>query len=172
MKNFIKSIAFTLAAGAFFASCEQDPCKDVACGTNGTCVEGTCNCEAGYEKDAANLCNTMQRTKFIHTWSVADNCSRSGMSNYAVVASSGSSISQVSFTNFWGLWTTAVVGTVGTNGMDITIARQQDGTSPYYVEGSGTINTAGTSISMMYVISDETDPTNILRDSCTATWTR
>ncbi|MGH1337938.1 MAG: hypothetical protein ACRBFS_17590 [Aureispira sp.] len=46
-------------------SCDQDPCKDVVCGAEGTCIEGSCDCNFGYEKDSADLCNTAWATKFV-----------------------------------------------------------------------------------------------------------
>lgn len=32
-----------------FAGCKKDPCKDVTCFNNGTCLEGVCICTEGYE---------------------------------------------------------------------------------------------------------------------------
>lgn len=179
MKNLFKSLALTLLAAATFTSCEQDPCKDVVCGDQGQCVEGTCVCNAGYEKDANNLCNTEQRTKFLkqnangtvsaQTYVVSDVCSNSGTSDYNTTISAGTaSITEVRVTNFYGLFTNAVVATV--DGNTITIARQQPDNDSIYVVGSGTIS--GTTITFSYSISDETDSANIVTDSCTATWVK
>eukprot|EP01052_Picozoa_sp_SAG31_P012500 SAG31_NODE_733_length_12491_cov_7.073112_5_plen_78_part_00 len=34
------------------ARCEADPCKAVHCGDNGSCIDGKCQCELGYEGGA------------------------------------------------------------------------------------------------------------------------
>lgn len=54
--------AFTM----FTTSCgETDPCKDVDCGPNGTCFEGTCECNDGFEGDA---CDVEWATKFLGSY--------------------------------------------------------------------------------------------------------
>ena len=55
MKNF-KTLLFALFAviALTFTACEDDPCADLDCGPNGTCVEDTnlgiafCDCDAGF----------------------------------------------------------------------------------------------------------------------------
>jgi hypothetical protein len=63
MKTIIK-LSFLLLTLFVFAC--SDPCDDVNCGTNGTCDDGTCICEAGYEGAA---CETESRAKYIGTYS-------------------------------------------------------------------------------------------------------
>lgn len=62
MKNLF--FLFTLSFGIFMTSC-SDPCKDISCNEVGTCDDGTCICDTGYE--GAN-CETESREKFIGTW--------------------------------------------------------------------------------------------------------
>lgn len=63
--------AFTL----FTTSCvETDPCKDVDCGPNGTCFEGTCECNDGFEGDA---CDIEWATKFLGSYLGSDNVTAS-----------------------------------------------------------------------------------------------
>ncbi len=171
MKNLFKTFALTLLAAATFSSCEKDPCKDVVCGDQGQCVEGTCVCNAGYEKDAANLCNVEQRAKFLGSFTVADVCSASGSSSYITTITSGGAadVTSVRITNFWGTFTTAVNATV--SGSTITIARQEPDGDDYFVEGTGTIS--GTTITFTYTITNEADPNAITTDTCTdVIWTK
>ncbi len=59
-------LAALLGAFTMFSSCgEDDPCKDVDCGPNGTCFEGTCECNDGYEGDA---CDVEWATKFLGSY--------------------------------------------------------------------------------------------------------
>jgi hypothetical protein len=102
MKSFIKALSFAAVFGLFATACETDPCKDVVCGDHGSCVEGVCNCETGYEKNADGLCNDEVRAKFFGTWNVADDCSNSGATPYQViVATLSSGIFDVKISNFW-----------------------------------------------------------------------
>jgi hypothetical protein len=162
-----KSLLSFLAGAAIFAvslsSCTSDPCKDVNCGTNGTCVEGTCSCDAGYE---GTNCGTEVRTKFLGTYTVAEDCSASAASSYiATITADATSIQKVKITNFWGLFNGQVSATV--EGNNISIARQAPDSDGYYVVGTGVI--AGTVITWNYTVTDETDPANILSDNCTTT---
>jgi hypothetical protein len=170
MKNLFKTFALTLLAAATFSSCEQDPCKDVVCGDQGQCVEGTCVCNAGYEQDAAGLCNVEQRAKFLGQFNVADDCSNSGQASYNATVTSGGAgdITTVNITNFYNLFPSAIPATV--SGNTITIARQSP-LSGIFVEGTGTIS--GTTITFTYTITDESDPNAISTDTCTdVIWTK
>ncbi len=64
----IKKLLFPALVGAMtmFAACESDPCADLEgkCG-NGSCFEGTCVCDQGYESDASNACNVEWSAKFV-----------------------------------------------------------------------------------------------------------
>jgi hypothetical protein len=170
MKSFIKALSFAAVFGLFATSCETDPCKDVVCGDHGTCLEGVCNCENGYEKDSAGLCNTEIRAKFVGSWTVSDNCSQSGTASYTVsVTASTANILEVKITNFWGSFVNQ--GTATIDGSTINIARQEPDADQYFISGSGTINAANNSIAWNYNISDETGAAPLV-DVCTATWTK
>jgi hypothetical protein len=172
MKSLIKALSFAAVFGFFATSCETDPCKDVVCGDHGTCLEGTCNCETGYEKDAQGLCNTEVRAKFVDSWTVADDCSVSGTASYTVsVTASTANILEVKITNFWGTFVNQAVANI--DGNTISIARQQPDNDNYFIIGQGTINAAGNTITWTnYTITDETNPASIVTDACTATWTK
>lgn len=44
-----------LLIGALFVTGCGDKCDDVDCGPNGTCVDGTCNCDPGYSGATCNI---------------------------------------------------------------------------------------------------------------------
>lgn len=61
MRNTILSfLIFT----AFLVSC-SDPCKDINCGSNGTCEEGVCICDDGAFGDN---CDQLHRDFFVDDW--------------------------------------------------------------------------------------------------------
>ena len=60
-----KSLFILLSIFTVFMSC-SDPCDDVDCGANGTCDDGTCLCEDGYE---GTSCETEIRAKYLGTYS-------------------------------------------------------------------------------------------------------
>lgn len=49
-------LGFAFFAVLFFSACNNDPCKDVVCGSNSTCVDGACVCDAGYVMGTNGLC--------------------------------------------------------------------------------------------------------------------
>ncbi|TNE61792.1 MAG: hypothetical protein EP344_05685 [Bacteroidetes bacterium] len=57
---------------AFAPACgDSDPCKDVDCGVNGTCFEGVCVCNVGYEGSG---CAEEWATKFLGSYLGSDVC--------------------------------------------------------------------------------------------------
>ncbi|MCB0533046.1 MAG: hypothetical protein H6574_04965 [Lewinellaceae bacterium] len=50
---------------------DTDPCKDVDCGANGTCFEGVCVCNVGYE---GGDCNTEWSEKFLGDYTAESSC--------------------------------------------------------------------------------------------------
>jgi hypothetical protein len=172
MKNLIKILSFAAILGFFATSCNTDPCKDVVCGDFGTCNEGTCACETGYEQNLDGLCNTEIRAKFKGTWNVLDACNTSGSGSFicSVTDANTTNNLQLKITNVWDQFTNQVNATV--DGNTITFSRQAPDNDGYFVSGSGTINAAGNTITMSYTVTDETDPNNITTDICTSTWTK
>jgi hypothetical protein len=143
-----------------------DKCADKDCG-NGTCLDGTCECETGYEGDDKGICNVEVRTKFLGNYTTNETCSNSGTAApYLVGVSNGAGISDVLLSGFYGPTDTggfvaAVKATV--DGTSITIARQEPDNDNIFVEGSGSIS--GNVMTMTYSVSDETGGT-IITNTC------
>ena len=76
MKNYVLNTFLIISLGtiSLFISC-ADPCKDVNCGTYGTCNEGACDCESGYSGDN---CDQTFNTKFSGTYRLVDSTVFSG----------------------------------------------------------------------------------------------
>jgi hypothetical protein len=162
-----------------------DPCKDVDCGTEGTCEdgscvcndkyygdacethcmngtysEGTCTCDNGYEGDA---CDVEERAEFLATYNADDNC-ESGTYTYESTITAGTAIDAISISNFAGFDVT-VPATV--DGSSFTITNHVDAAGRKF-NGTGTISASGTTVTLEYdvVFTDETT------DACTATLTK
>lgn len=68
MENF----KFLLFACLLLFSCKNDPCDDVVCANEATCLEGICDCTEGYE---GTLCDVEMRSNFYGTWWGSHGCS-------------------------------------------------------------------------------------------------
>ncbi len=155
--------AMTVFSVMFFSACEEDKCKDIVCQNDGVCVDGDCVCATGYE---GTLCETLSRAKFIGSFSVTDACSASGSATYTTgIATSSAAVDRVLITNFWDVFTNTVVASI--SGNTITIADQEPDNDGFRVSGSGTINAAGTSITINYSVVEGTNT-----DVCQSTWTK
>jgi len=74
MKNyFLRSLIIAIAALGMLTiqSCDSDPCSDVDCGINGTCFEGSCVCDAGYD---GTDCSIVVRSLFTGVYDVEEIC--------------------------------------------------------------------------------------------------
>lgn len=123
-------------------SCDTDACKDVDCGDNGTCLEGDCICDTGYE---GTNCQTLVRAAYIGSFNVQETCSQS-TDTYAVTVSAGGSDLAVTISNLYdaGL---IVNGTVNADG-GITIASQTFGTGTI----SGSVTKTGGVLTFNFTI--------------------
>lgn len=129
-----------------------DLCKDVNC-NNGTCVEGDCVCDAGYE---GTNCDTEIRAAYLGTYNVTETCD-SGSDAYAVVVSAGTSINDVVINNLYDAGF-AVTGTLNTaGGIDFN---GSFGTGTI----SGSMTTTGGVITITFTVS-----AGGASDNCTAT---
>ncbi len=149
-------LMFTPACG------DSNACKDVDCGTNGTCFSGDCVCDDGYEIGASGKCDTESRVKFYGSYNVSETCGGPA-DTYASGIQAGSSITEVKITNFGnsGLNVNATI-----NGDQLTVPSQtlSIGGGSVTVTGTGTL--AGNILTLTYAGSGSVTFT------CTATMTK
>lgn len=151
MKNLKSALAIVGIGLASMTAC-TDLCKDVNC-NNGTCVEGDCVCDAGYE---GTNCDTEIRAAYLGTYNVTETCD-SGSDAYAVVVSAGTSINDVVINNLYDAGF-AVTGTLNTaGGIDFS---GSFGTGTI----SGSMTTTGGVITITFTVS-----AGGASDNCTAT---
>lgn len=106
-------------------SCDQDPCKDVVCGDEGTCLEGVCDCNTGWEKDSAGLCNVAWADKFVmNNISSSDSCTAGSVNagvfvyNSAITKLSATTLSSA---NLFGYGTSNAIELDVTSSTDVSI---------------------------------------------------
>ena len=122
---------------------EEDACKDVSCGS-GVCIDGSCDCDTGYELGASGKCDTEMRTKFLGTYNTTETCSPSSTGTYSnTVTTSGSSVDKIIISNFGD---SGVNATATVNGTSLTVDPLTLGTLS--VTGSGSVS--GTVITITY----------------------
>ncbi len=162
MKKILGLIMFAIIATTF-TSCNPDPCEKVICNNNGTCNEGVCSCEAGYEGET---CDILSRTKTVSDWNVEEDGSLSAADNYDVTITANSNDAKAIYIgNMYNAFSNAVNATV--NGNVITIDRQEPDGDGYFVRGTGTIDESVTPnrINFEYTVTNENDPLNIITDN-------
>lgn len=138
-------------------SCETDACQDVDCGANGTCVEGDCVCDTGYE--GVN-CETEERAEFLASYSVSESCTSGNYTYNITVSTSSTGVNKIVVQNF-GDYGVDIVGTV--EGNSVTFASQQAGGGSF--QGSGQIS--GNILTITYSVTAGTST-----DDCTMTCTK
>lgn len=158
--SFLTVIAFTTVM--LFNSCEDDPCKDITCLNNGTCVDGTCLCATGYE---GADCSTKSSAKFVGTWDGVDVCS-SGNYNYtATITESSTEADKILISNFGGFGSTVVVSATVT-GSTFSVPGQTFGSVT--ISGSGSISGDEITITVTYTANDTYGGS----DNCSGSWTK
>ena len=139
--------ALLLGAMLMFApACgDSDPCKDVKCGDNGTCFEGACVCDPGYEQGTTGLCDTESRVKFYGDYNVTETCSPN--SSYSSRITAVSDVSKINISNF-GDSNQNVTATV--DGNTFTVASQTIMVSGNSVTVTGSGSISGTTVGAVY----------------------
>ncbi len=159
-----------LGAFLLFATACGDSCDTTKCGF-GTCLDGTCECDLGYEKDSDGNCTIASRDKFLGNYTVNETCSNSGTATpYPVGIIAGTAVNEVKMNGVYGPVATggfvnSVIAKI--EGNTITIDRQQPDNDKFYITGSGTINTTSSpvKITVQYTVTNE-NPSPIVTNTC------
>lgn len=159
----IKKLLFPALVGAMtmFAACESDPCKDLEgkCG-NGSCFEGTCVCDQGYEADAEGVCNVQWSAKFVGTYTGTD-C---GFPLSSPVIIAATAADKIDITNFGGFQIVGKLTATVSSSTGLTL----DGTDNQNRKFTGTASISGNTITGSYTV---TYPDNT-SEQCTFTYTK
>ena len=78
-------------------SCDTDACADVECGDYGTCLEGDCVCDAGFE---GTDCATLSRAEFLASYTVSESCTSGNYTYNVTVSTSATGMDKVVVQNF------------------------------------------------------------------------
>ncbi|MBX7142800.1 MAG: calcium-binding EGF-like domain-containing protein [Chitinophagales bacterium] len=156
--TLLAAVAFSTAM--FFNACESDPCKDVICQNQGTCVDGTCQCADGYE---GTNCETRTADKYAGTWSAVDVCTSGTWTYAATIAASSTEAPKILITNFGGFGS-SVVAVATVNGNTMSVPSQTFGAVS--LSGSGTLSSNGLTLSIAYTANDVGGGSDV----CTGTW--
>ncbi len=168
----IKKLLFPALVGAMtmFAACESDPCKDLdgKCGT-GTCFEGSCVCDEGYEADAEGICNLTWANKFTGSYLGSDVCPSGTFALNTPCVISETAADKVTMTNFAGFGS-VTKGTITRNDANETSASKLviDDTDPAGRKFVGTATITGSAIAGSYTV---TFPDNT-SESCTFSYSK
>ncbi len=158
MKNlfYLLTISFALTIGAC-----NDPCDDLDCGTNGTCDEGLCICDSGYE---GTNCEALVIDKYLGTWTSTDfQCDGDAFGEDIVfVFQQGATINDL---EFYDTEEPDVIFQIDYDGNDLTMPATtiEDGV---VVSGTGTLHSE---ISMSWIFLIEEDGGIV---NCSGTFTK
>jgi hypothetical protein len=174
MKKLMKHFLLLAITGCLLVSCGTDDCSDVICGANGTCTNGVCVCDPGFEKDANGTCvlSVSANAKFIGFWDAVDSCSNGNSPFSCEIKEFPGDPNKLKISGFWGFFTGDVNVTLSNNNNTLNIASQKPDADETYVRGTGTYNTSTGKINWNYVIEDRNTPNIIDSTTCRSVWTK
>lgn len=138
MKALIKSIVYpaigvlALFSAVTYTSCNDDPCKAVACAYGGTCNDGECICPSGYE---GTSCEVVVKDRYLGTWTVFEDGTVTDAAQYEVNIRSGETPTDVKISNFYNRFGANDLVNARIDGDSIFIAQQK--VNGYSIEGWG-----------------------------------
>lgn len=165
-----KLFLLTAILGAFilFTPACGDSCDTTKCG-NGECLDGTCECDPGYEKDKDGNCTVEARTKLIGSFSTSEQCSGDPTAfPYDITIQTGTNAQDIKIFNFYDSFKTSAVNAT-VNGTTITIPIQTPVIGgDLEVSGSGTIDATATPVKFTLAYTVKNTMTNAIA-SCNNT---
>jgi len=150
----INKIVYTIilvSLAVLFSNC-GDKCRDVYCGLYGSCDEGQCICNEGYEQDSEGSCTITASAKCLGTYRANEQCNITQEEYFVEVTESASSVTQINISNIYGYANNVVTATVQGNDFSIASQTTADG---FEIEGNGTLN--NTTITMDFTITRVSD---------------
>ncbi|MEO0469707.1 MAG: hypothetical protein AAF206_08815 [Bacteroidota bacterium] len=160
-------------------ACNSDGCKDVNCGLQGTCVDGDCECQAGFEIDEFGGCGQRTAEKLAGNYRVTSSTGQTPGCNtgeYTLIV-------QASPTRQDGLLILNLGQYVCSNNGDMIVSATVKGPdrfdfdvdiracNQYTMIGSGTWNEADSSITLNYRAEYTLQGSQVV-DECAATLQR
>ena len=158
MKNTLKPLLYSsiillsVLFAAMYTSCTPDKCKAIACAYGGTCNEGSCKCQPGYE---GSNCETITRKKFIGLWAVKEKGSVTPLRQYPISIEGDSAVTGVLIKNLYNFFNNQKVRAI-VMGDTVVIPNQQ--LMGKVIFGKGYIHSTGignnNTITMRYEVID------------------
>jgi hypothetical protein len=163
LKSILIASAVTIGSFATIVSCNPDPCQDVVCKNNASCLDGVCMCPLGFE---GNDCSTQSISKFLgnnnssinynfldsSSVSACNKANGTGFDGIFTMVRSSADTTRVIISNFGGFGPSISIYATA-NGNKLTIPSQAvTGASFITVVGSGTIS--GNTITGLYNSND------------------
>lgn len=154
----MKNLSILLTAALIMISCAKDPCKDVVCLNDGTCLDGTCLCDDWYEGED---CGIEERAKYYGTYNGTFTVSQGGVTvqsaPFTLTISAGTPINNLQ-----------LIGT-GTDALDseasLTVTKSSDFTLPSFTNnalgGPATWSGGGTFSGSSLTMSGQADFTGV-----------
>lgn len=156
----------------FLPACNQDPCKDTICGANGECKEGgLCSCDPGYTTDEFGRCEVSIAERIAgnyHTTTTGCN-----IDDYVLSIQENPAVSGGMFIINIGEYTCNSTGgelTIRANFTSETqfdIVADQLYCDQYSIIGSGTLNEADSSMTIIYRAEYEIGGGSQIIENCT-----
>lgn len=136
MRHILVTALSTLLifSAVLFDSCKPEKCDQVSCAFGGTCKDGNCLCQIGYEGEH---CETITRDKFKGQWNVNEDGSLSSPAQFTASIENGPTINQVIIKNFQNVFKSEnVIATAYKDTLTIPLQTMSDGSQ---IEGWATI---------------------------------
>jgi len=177
MKNyFLRIFVIAIATIGIFTvqSCNTDPCRNVDCGVNGTCFEGSCICDNGYD---GTDCNIIIRSLFTGLYDVEEICDSDSSYTDYYESSINESIEGVQFVTINNIYNfegqgfdpddATVLASVSNTGGEYSLLIESQTvtvgfagyTVDFEISGTGTYDPASTVITLNYSVTNtDLDP--------------